>query len=511
MTIRKTVLAVLIAAVATPMAATGVHAQAQPAAQAPQRVFTQAELDQMLAPVALYPDALLSQVLMASTYPIEVVEAARWTRANPGLTGDAAVRAVENEDWDPSVKSLVAFPQLLQRMDEQLQWTQNLGDAFLAQEPAVMDTVQQLRRRAQAAGNLRTTEQVRVVQQGPTIVVQSPPEVVYVPYYDPLVIYGPWWHPAYRPVVWAPWPGYVRPRPGVSVSLWFGAPVGVSAGFFFGDFDWGRRSVRVVRPDVHYYRPPTVVVNRTTVINRNVTVDRREWQHDPHHRRGTAYRSPEVRQRFADAKVERRDEQREARRDERGMDRRAAEKSAPAPRVVERAQVQERKAPEAKAESRPEQRAQQPQPQQQQREAQRDTQRDQRREAEQKARQERMAQREAQKGAQRDAPRPEARTEERKVAQPQPERPRAESQPRPQVEARERPQAPVPQREAARPQPEQRPQATVRQERPEARHEQRQERQEARQEQRQERREARPEPRSERGGGERGGKGGDKS
>ena len=110
----------------------------------------QAELDQMLAPIALYPDALLSQVLMAATYPIEVVEAARWSRANPGLQGDDAVRAVQNEDWDPSVKSLVAFPQILQRMDEKLEWTRSLGDAFLAQEPQMMDQVQQLRQRAEA-------------------------------------------------------------------------------------------------------------------------------------------------------------------------------------------------------------------------------------------------------------------------------------------------------------------------------------------------------------------------
>jgi hypothetical protein len=341
MTLRKTTLALLIAATLTPLAATHVYAQSAPV-QAPQRIFTQAELDQMLAPVALYPDALLSQVLMAATYPLEVVEAARWTRANPGLSGDAAVRAAENQDWDPSVTSLVAFPQILQRMDEQLQWTQNLGDAFLAQEPSVMDTVQQLRRRAQAAGNLQSNEQIRVVQQGPTILVQSPPQVVYVPYYDPLVVYGPWWHPAYRPVVWAPWPGYVRPRPGVSVGLWFGSPVGVNLNFFFGDFDWGRRQVRVVRPDVHYYRPPRVIVhNHTTVINRNVTIERNTWQHDPHHRRGAAYRSPEVRQRFAAANVERRDEQRETRRDERGLERRAAERPAPAPQVVNRAQAQE--------------------------------------------------------------------------------------------------------------------------------------------------------------------------
>ncbi|MDH4175322.1 MAG: DUF3300 domain-containing protein, partial [Betaproteobacteria bacterium] len=118
------------------------------------RAYAQAELEQMLAPIALYPDSLLSQVLMASTYPLDVVEAARWSRAHPGLQGDEAVSRVAGEDWDPSVKSLVAFPNLILRMDEKLAWTRSLGEAFLEQEPHVMETVQQLRRRAQAAGHL---------------------------------------------------------------------------------------------------------------------------------------------------------------------------------------------------------------------------------------------------------------------------------------------------------------------------------------------------------------------
>jgi hypothetical protein len=362
MTLSKTSIALLLAAVLSPQGVTTVSAQNAPpppaAQQAPQRAFTQAELDQMLAPIALYPDALLSQVLMAATYPIEVVEAARWSRANPGLQGDAAVRAVQNEDWDPSVKSLVAFPQILQRMDEQLKWTESLGDAFLAQEPAVMDTVQQLRRRAQAAGNLQSTEQIRVQQQGQTIVVQSPPEVVYVPYYDPLIVYGPWWWPAYRPVVWAPWPGYARPRPGVTVGLWFGAPIGLSASFFFGDFDWGRRHVQVVRPSAYYYRPPTVVVNRTTVINRNVTVERNAWQHDPHHRRGVEYRAPEVRQQFASAQARppaqpqpQRQQQQEQQRQQRVQPQvRQEQRAEPRPQPQPQAQPQPQPQPQARQE-----------------------------------------------------------------------------------------------------------------------------------------------------------------
>ncbi|TLY27005.1 MAG: DUF3300 domain-containing protein [Nitrospirae bacterium] len=249
------------------------------------RAFTQQELDQMLAPIALYPDSLLSQILMASTYPLEVVEAARWSRANPDLKGDQAVRAVEQNSWDPSVKSLAAFPQVLQMMDEKLDWTERLGDAFLAQQAQVTDTVQNLRHKAYDAGNLKSTDQVRVDQQGQTIVVEpARPEVIYVPYYDPAVIYGPWWWPAYPPVYWAPWPGYfVGPRFAVGFTWGVGIPVGV--GFFFGAFDWPHRHITVVNVNNFYFR--TGNVNRVTV-----------WQHDPVHRRGVLYRDASLRQQF---------------------------------------------------------------------------------------------------------------------------------------------------------------------------------------------------------------------
>lgn len=220
-------------------------------AQAEER-FAEAELDQMLAPVALYPDALLSQVLMAATYPLDVVEAARWTRAHPGLQGDEAVTKVTDEPWDPSVQSLVAFPHLLQRMDEQLDWTRRLGAAFLGQEPEVMAAVQRLRQRAQAAGHLLPDERLRVVTGGEVIVIEpADARVVYVPYYDPWVVYGAWWWPAHPPVVWTAWPGYTVARPG----FWWGVGIGVTAGFFFGDFDWHHHHVKVVHVQNHYLRP----------------------------------------------------------------------------------------------------------------------------------------------------------------------------------------------------------------------------------------------------------------
>mgnify|MGYP001584244000 CR=1 FL=1 len=236
-----------------------------------QRSYTQPELEQMLAPVALYPDPLLSQLLMAATHPVEVIEAARWSRANPGLQGDDAVRAVQDEDWDPSVKSLTAFPRLLARLDGNLDWTRRLGEAFLAQEPQVMDAVQQLRRKAQTAGNLQSNEQIHVQQQGQAIVVQpASPQFVHVPYYDPFMVYGPWWWPAYQPVYWAPWP---RPS-GIRVSI----------GFFFGNFDWHHQHVRVVHRRAYYYRPP-VLVNRTVVATPQ------RWQHVPR-RQETRWQEP---------------------------------------------------------------------------------------------------------------------------------------------------------------------------------------------------------------------------
>ncbi|MEP6958310.1 MAG: DUF3300 domain-containing protein [Nitrospirota bacterium] len=262
----------------TPMPSQNLPRQTRPA-------FMQQELDQMLAPIALYPDSLLSQILMASTYPLEVIEAARWTKANPNLKGDQAVPAVAENTWDPSVKSLVAFPQILMMMDEKLTWMERLGDAFLAQQQEVMATVQSLRQKASDAGNLKSNDQIRVEQQGQSIVVEpANPQVVYVPYYNPQIMYGPWWWPAYPPVYWAPWPGYYYgPRFGVGFA--WGIGIGVGPGFFFGGFNWPYRHVSVVNVNNFYYR--LVNVNRGTF-----------WAHDPVHRRGVPYRDVGLRQQF---------------------------------------------------------------------------------------------------------------------------------------------------------------------------------------------------------------------
>ncbi|BAK76837.1 protein of unknown function [Pseudogulbenkiania sp. NH8B] len=251
-----------------------------PPAVAQDAVYTQAELDQMLAPIALYPDSLLTQVLMASTYPLEVVEAARWSRDHPGLKGDQAVREANRNDWDPSVLSLLAFPQVLQMMDEHLDWTEQLGDAFLAQEDQVMDTVQRLRDKAWEQGSLRSNRYLRVAREHTVIVIEpADPEIVYVPYYDPLVVYGAWWWPGYPPYYWI-WPGYYV---GPTVGIYWGTGITVGVGFFFGNFDWPRRHVTIVNVNNYYFRPH---------VTHREWLDRKgpfRWEHDPSRRGNVPY------------------------------------------------------------------------------------------------------------------------------------------------------------------------------------------------------------------------------
>lgn len=251
---------------------------AQSAPTAPGQPFSQAELDAMLAPVALYPDPLLAQILMASTYPLEVVSAARWVKANPKVTGKALEDAMHKQRWDPSVKSLAAVPNVLQMMSEKLEWTQQLGDAFLAQRVEVMTSVQALRRKAYAEGNLKSSEQQKVIVEKETIIVQpASTTVVYVPVYDPRYVYGAWWHPAYLPYYWYP-PGYVV-RPGVAFAA--GVVVGSA---LWGGCNWRDHDVNI---NVNHYNQ----FNRTNVTRVN-------WEHDAVHRKGVAYRDPTVAQRY---------------------------------------------------------------------------------------------------------------------------------------------------------------------------------------------------------------------
>jgi hypothetical protein len=270
-------------------------------AQDSKKPFTPEQLDQLLAPIALYPDALLSQTLMAATYPLEVVEAARWTQANPNLKGDAAVQAVKTKDWDVSVKSLVAFPQTLSMMNNNLDWTQKLGDAMIGQQKDVADSIQRLRAKAAAAGNLKTTPQQKVTTQtsgsNSAIVIEpANPEVVYVPYYNPTWAYGPWPYPAYPPVYYPPPPNYGA---ALATGMMFG--VGVAAGAaMFGGWHWGWSGGGW---GASY---TTVNVNRATSISVNNFDANRyrdgQWQHDPAHRDGVPYRTSAERERYNQAR-----------------------------------------------------------------------------------------------------------------------------------------------------------------------------------------------------------------
>ncbi|MBO9514937.1 MAG: DUF3300 domain-containing protein, partial [Variovorax sp.] len=229
--------------------------------------FSREQLDQMMAPIALYPDSLLSQVLMASTYPADVADAAKWSKANPKQQGDAAARAVQDKPWDPSVQSLVAFPQVIQMMGEQPDWVQNLGDAFLASSRDVLDSAQRLRAKAQQQGQLKTTEQQKViVEQEPqtqqTVIKIEPanPEVVYVPSYNPAVVYGAWPYPAYPPYAYAPAP-YWYPGAALATGLAFG--VGVAAvGALWGNANWGGGNV-----NINANRYNNINVNRQIAAN----------------------------------------------------------------------------------------------------------------------------------------------------------------------------------------------------------------------------------------------------
>jgi uncharacterized membrane protein YgcG len=227
-------LALLLPVLPQTLSAQEQEQDAQSSAQSPQAPpYTQQtpeQLQQLVAPIALYPDSLVAQVLAASTFPAEIVEADRWLQANPDLKGDALAQAVDQQSWDPSVKALTAFPSVLGNMDKNISWTSSLGDAYYNQEQNVMDAIQVMRQKAQEAGNLKDTPQQTVQTQGSTIVIQpAAPDVVYVPAYDPWLIYG-------YPV--AAWPGWY-PYPGI----WYGGPslfwgVGFGIGFY-GGYGWG--------------------------------------------------------------------------------------------------------------------------------------------------------------------------------------------------------------------------------------------------------------------------------
>lgn len=267
-------------------------------------VFKPEELEQMLAPVALYPDALLAQVLMASTYPLEIVQADRWVKQpeHKDLKGEQLAQALEKESWDPSVKSLAPFPQILHMMSGELDWTQRLGDAVLAQRKDVMEAAQRLRKRAEEAGTLATTEQQQVIVQEQTVAIKpADPEKVYVPVYNSSVVYGSWPYPAYPPPYYPPPPAYAPVGNAFMSGLGFAAGVAVVGSIWgWGDCDWGGDDINVNYNKYNSINRTNIEAGRAT---RLASSGGASWQFQPAHRRGVAYRDPVSRQAYQRATV----------------------------------------------------------------------------------------------------------------------------------------------------------------------------------------------------------------
>jgi Protein of unknown function (DUF3300) len=308
----------LVLTLTAPLAAT-----AQPGGAT--ATFTGEQLEQLAAPIALYPDPLLAQVLMASTYPLEIVQAARFVKDNPNLKGEQLDEKLRDQTWDDSVKSLVAFPQVLALLDQKLDWVQKLGDAVLAQQKELMDAVQRLRARAQKEGNLKSTSEQKVtvepaaaahpatpapgqappppqtvvVQQQPAQVITiepANPQVVYVPAYNPTVVYGAWPYPASPPYYPYP-PGYAFG----AAALSFGVGMAVGAAVW-GNCNWGGGNVNV---NVNNYQNYSKNVNRSNVASERTARyqqgqggNRSEWKHNPENRRGVQYRDQATQQRY---------------------------------------------------------------------------------------------------------------------------------------------------------------------------------------------------------------------
>jgi len=269
---------------------TAPSAQAPSTAPSSDQMLKPEELDALVAPIALYPDSLLSLMLMASTYPLEVVTADRWVKANKKLKGDALKSEVDKQAWDESVKSLSASPDVLAMMSSKLDWTTKLGDAVLAQQPDVMDAIQRMRARADANNKLTSTKEQRVTktqsQGGKQVIAieQTNPDTLYVPYYDPAVVYGGWPYPAYPPYYFG-YPGYIGAGI-IATGLAFGAGWalgrwGAGGNYWGGAINWNGNinNININRPKVN-------------------PLGGNNFQHRPEHRQGVRYNNSNVRQQF---------------------------------------------------------------------------------------------------------------------------------------------------------------------------------------------------------------------
>jgi len=264
------------------------------------------QLDSLVAPIALYPDQLLAQTLAASTYPLEIIQLQQWLTKNPGLKDKALADAVEKQPWDPSIQALAALPEVVKRLADDIQWTTDLGNAFLAQQGDVMDAVQRMRKKAEDTGNLKTTEQqkveTKVIESKSVIVVeQANPQVVYVPSYDPVVVYGPPIYP-YPPIYYPP-AGYYAA--GVAISFGVGVMMGA---FWSGGWGWGcgwsNNNININNNNNFNRNSNIGGGNRNNIGsgNRPSNLPSRggnsNWKHNPQHRGGAPYRDRATADRF---------------------------------------------------------------------------------------------------------------------------------------------------------------------------------------------------------------------
>ena len=293
----------LLSFIITTLASFTAFAQQEPTQAPPQGLsqetpqFTEAELAQMLAPIALYPDSLLTHILIASTYPIEIVEAHRWLLKNDKLTTTQLAKSVEGFNWDASVKALVPFERILSRLSEDLTWTQQLGDAFLQDEERLLESIQTLRKQAKLAGNLDKMDNMEVSYEDDNITIAPrEKEIIYVPYYDTRMVYGSWYWSLYPPVYWTPHRSvYVNHYS----PFYWGSGTHISFNYFFSAFNWQNRHVLVTNShnsyNRYYHQRPRHLIANGGYAKR--------WAHQPKHRKGVAYRSKRTSQKYQSKRI----------------------------------------------------------------------------------------------------------------------------------------------------------------------------------------------------------------
>ncbi len=292
---------IVLAAAPLPVLAQGQQAQQQPSPppqqQPQQQALTQQQLQQLVAPIALYPDALLAQVLTASTYPLEVTMAARWSEKNQNLKGAALEDAMQKQSWDPSVKGLTSVPQVLAMMNEKLDWTNQLGEAFLAQPDDVQNAIQALRGQAESTGNLKSSKEQRVrrVAAPPSTGYVGPPEYIViepmepdyinVPVYDPLIVYGSgYWAPAYAPFFWYP------PWWTVGAAFGFGAALFVGPALYY-HYNWGYGGFAAIQTN-------TMLYSKFNKVNLSGGGQFQNWKFDPAHHGNVQFKNTKLQQQF---------------------------------------------------------------------------------------------------------------------------------------------------------------------------------------------------------------------